>query len=662
MDDVHKNLCFAFATFKEKIVYSKEVPVFQIVAEPIISPTYQMLISDNDFEYKNVKIVDKDIFYTCECISGIAGYDLKVSVHLEHNGVEVTGTICIDKIRGLRVVQVKFPYIVWEDVEPFDNLLVASSWGDDIPRPLKSIKEFCSRGGIEDIYPGLKLEAIKTGDNEIIYTYPSVLSMQFMTLHNSSRAVYIACYSTGEETLTLNAGVLKKLSRECLGLSVNHYPFMENGKWQSPECGFAILQGDWHAAADLYAGHMRGKFTPPVLPEWIKNGFHGWVQILMQFEHEIPLFRYCDIPALFKKILPTGMNIIHIAAWNGRGHDTLYPDYDINPELGTLEEMQAALEEVKAMGGRSILYTNGRLVDPDSEFYKNGGSKSVCMDKNGETYTERYFNSVTFNVACPACEDYRSYLTGQIRRLYELLGAQGVQIDQISCNQGYLCYDKNHGHPTPATNFLPGVDREMLEVRNMHKSIHPDLFTWIEGCNERFGQYYDINQGHGEGYLSWQIGRLVPELFRYVYPQYIITGASSTVQTLCHSFAQGKPFDVGIAALENQELFKLLNNFVVIRKSLPQYFLNGIFRDNSGIDAVSGVRVYGIEKSDGKGLMVNFWKEGASLDNTSSAAVKNPRAGWRINTIYPPAIQRKENGSWLEFEWTGPVASITFEE
>ena len=628
--------------------------LFEIIVQPQNeNGTYT--IKSGDFQAR--EIVNENnvtcIIYETNCFENTC---LTATIKLERNGLEVTGSIEVYTKGPCLVRQVRFPYIEWDNVEYFDSLLMSSPWGDNIQRPVKTIKSYCMGKSGYWIY-----DYIQCAEDEVIYTYPSILSMQYMVLHNKARSLYIASYSTGDETLTFNAKILGKTG---LALSVNHYPFLTDGKWESPECGFALLEGDWHVAADLYASRMRKVFTAPDLPAWMKDdvrGWNGWVEIMMRLEGKEPVFRYRDLPEIFKRIKGSGIDTLQVAGWAYDGFDTKYPDYDHDPALGTSEELRLALDEIKGMGGRVILYTNGRLVDPESRFYKSGGHASVCVKEDGTAYVETYNTSANFRLACPSCDDYRTYLAGQVCKIITEYGPGSIQIDQISCNNGVFCFDKNHPHPTPATNFLPGVEEELKAVRRVHKELDPEFFVWCEGCHERFGMYYDVNQGHGEEF-TWQIGESLPEQFLYTYPDRIVTGLVRCIQQLCYTYVQGKPFDVSYEACADEEFFNLLKAFVAVRKSNPAYFLKGVFCDNVGLEVSEGVRAFGIKRNDDRGLLVNLWLPGAHADTQCRAFMKDPRPDCSIRTVFPGVTEVKRIGGYVEIEWKGAVASFAFEE
>jgi len=647
----HACIPFKFPGIAEELEFFRDGPVFRLFVERSGTAVPAVMTAE-DFDAPRVENVRDEIKYVFD---GAAG--LRITVTWRQHEAEVVGTIQIENSRpGSAVNRVQFPYITYPRVTVFDRLLMASSWGDDIPKPVRTIKHYCDgRDKGFWIYDYVKATA-----DEVSYSYPSIMAMQFMVLHNPSRALYLACYGTGDDTRTFNAQLH---GHDGLALSVNHYPFLATGNWTSPECAFALLPGGWRPSADIYARNMRKHFRTPKLPAWMRDerkGFHGWVQFLMRREGHPAEVTFQELPEIARCAREAGLDVIHFGGWTYDGFDTYYPDFEFDPKCGTEEELRTSLERVRAEGSRAILYTNGRLVDPRSKFYRAGGDKAVCLNADGKPYIERYNTSAEFRIACPACKSYGDQMAERIRELITRYGANGAQVDQISCNYAYFCHDKAHPHKTPANNFLPGIEYELQAMRAAHQKLDPEFFVWCEGCNERFGQFYDINQGHGEEF-SWALGDGVPELYSYVYPKQVVTGLSKDLQALCYSYAQGKPFDVPLPMLDDPGYVQLLRQFTEIRKAHAAYFLNGTFIDCAGLETVGPVRAFGIERHGGNGLLVNLWKPGAETGAASTASLRIPRPNWSMQRIYPSNMEVVEKSGWIELSWAGAVASVSFE-
>lgn len=587
---------------------------------------------------------------------GVGADTFNVALHLRPTEREVLATLTVRHAGPSRLRSVVFP-VVPQATNTFDRLLMASAWGDDIPLPCQTIRAFCDGGGN---IKRMGMPYLVAGDDEVVYTYPSIMAMQYMVLHNEARSLYVACYGTDDATKTFHAKAPGKYDLE---LSIAHHLFMGEGEWTSPECSLALLPGGWHDAADLYASHMRPFCPAADAPAWLRQTFHGWIEVMMKREGRPPEHRYADLPRLYREIVqPTGLNVLKISGWCNTAFDRNYPDYKANPELGTPEELKAACDQVRSMGGRVEFYTNMRLVDPDSDFWRNGGHRCICVDEHGEAYIEQYGTSSAFRIACPACPEYRAYFATQVERMIAAYGAGAMQADQTSCNLDHFCFEAAHPHATPATNFLAGLEATLEHVRRVYRKLDSGFYLWGEGCHERFARFIDVHQGHGEEY-TWQIGISTPEQFLFTYPDAIVTGHAKTgVQGLCYAHAQGKPFDVNIRNLAEPGFGELLKRFVAVRAAEPAYFLDGVFRDDADLTLIGrDVRAFGLHRRDGAGLLVNLWRPGAGAEQESIAQLKHPRQGWAIRAVDPAGTDIKQDGEWIAVAWTGPVASVVFE-
>jgi len=565
------------------------------------------------------------------------------------------GTISVTNSGAAEVRRVQFPCVDTPPISTDQHLLVASSFGDDIRNPHAALERFCR---CRRRPPPKGLTFVASTEDEAIWRYPGAMAMQFMVLYSGTDSLYVACHGTDDSTVEFRA---KRLPETCLRLSVTHLPFLREGSWQSPPVSLGELGPGWHEAADCYAERVQSMYAKPELPEWMNN-FHGWVQTWGRREGEPANVRFTDLVKEFERAREYGLDVLHYPGWSGKGFDTLYPDYPIDPGVGTAEELGAAMDTIREKGGRAILYANGRLVDPDSSFAKKGGAAKVCLQEDGTPYSENWGTSVNFNVACQACPEYAEHFTAEFEGIMKECRPHGLQIDQVGASHPFLCFDDNHSHPTPATNFLEGYDRLLKSVRDTARRHDPDFFVWVEGMNERFAQYYDVGLSHGEGPGSWgwQLGRHKPELYRFVHPDHLIVGYCTTFDALCHSFIQGDPLFLQMERLDSDEEYRELSRQLLqLRRDMPQYFLRGVFRADTGLAAFDNARIFRIRSGDDPSrclLTVN--QPGATLQTDCGARVVFDFPVETVTNSYPTAIETRVTGELLDLSWRGPVALL----
>lgn len=618
------------------------------------APLFEICTAIDEKEPRARKITDKDFRLMQHIDSGDQtrqvvfsdppdewGGNIRVVITYTDAGREVLARLSIESDSYFPIRLVRFPVVDTWPVNRFDTMLVSTGVGDAMHDPRVMIST--RLGGI------------------FSRRYPADIAMQYMTLYNSARSFYLACYDKTAEFYDHTV----RTKGDALRLSFDWYPFLDNGgKWESPQCSISVLKGDWHSAADLYREHMASQFRPPDLPQWMREDFHGWIQFSLKGGDPKPAYKFTDLPRLYKEsVEPHGLNTMHIFSWQDGGFH-LFPDFRPSPKCGTGEELAHALDEIKAMGGRVDLYTHGSAVDESSDFFKNGGDRSIIRTEFGATVGSPW-DRTPINRVCPFDKSFQDYFLQQYRNMITQYHAHGAQIDTNACIPAYFCFDDSHGHLTPATGWLPGHDALLGRLHSLYRSLDPDFFVWVEGVNERFGQYYEVNQGHGE-HQSWSAGESMPEQFAYTYPDYLCTGSSDSIDGLCHTFGQGKPFDIHAGPRLQDPIYTgLLRDFVRVRKSEPDYFLRGTFKDTVGLNvAGKDIKFWRIDKSGGPGVLVNFWARGRATGDACEAYIRMPegsKSDSTVRAVYPADLEITESGRWRHLTWTGPVATIVFD-
>lgn len=629
---------FTFEGVREIVEFSREQPLFEIdVSEQCTWRRGQPVTTSADFQ--SVERRDHGGVTTLVFADPPEPWaDVRVTVTFTRLQKEVEAAIEVENRGPAPINCVRFPYLHVRPTHPFDRLLLSHNAGENIRYPRRHL------GG-------------RLG-GQICTWYPAQLAMQYGVLYNGARSVYFSAYSTGDETFSLNA---QNISGNGLLTCCSWYPFLSEGSWKSPPCGFAIFPGGWHSSADLYRSRMGAVFKPPPLPKWMRDEFHGWVQLGLKGGSPTPKFRFRELPDVYRRIAEIGMNTLHVYSWCPKGLDHLYPEYWPSPNLGTEEELRAAMDEITAMGGHVDFYVNGRLLDPDTDWFRKYGAASFAVSANGEPYIERYAG-VDFRVACPMAKAYQDTMVETFERMVGRYHIGGAQIDQIAATPGNFCYSHDHGHGKPNTNWLPGLEEMLSRIREVYTRMNPDFFTWEEGVNERLGQYVEVSQSHGEDY-SWTGDDSLPEQFRYTYPNYLVTGIAENIQTLSYTYGQGKPFDFHWERLKNAEFAALVRDLVAVRKAEKAYFLRGRFTDTVGLKWTGDdVRCWGIHRPDDGGILVNFWARGRQVGQPAEASIRAPREGWKARGIYPKDLKISTDGRWLDLRWRGPIATVAWEK
>lgn len=633
----HPPIVYDFGVSGVVLEYNEHKPLFQLHTRwDRYDPADRVLLPR---DFAEVNVIEEEVQKRLEFRRPPSDWpsSLTVTVTLMRLREEVEGKISVESAGEVEIRRVKFPCVDVVPTYPYDTLLMAHPMGDAMAYPTRVIGGHL--GG------------------EAAYRYPATLGMQYMVLYHRGRSYYVSAYSTGDETFEHSGQNIDGGLR----LSCVWFPFLREGVWKSPACGMAVLPGGWHAAADLYRSRMGEVFRPARPPAWMRENFHGWMQVSFKGGRPDPPFRFTDIPSLYGKVEDLGLNVLHLFSWGRGGFDNDYPLRYPSENSGTVAELRAAMEQVKRRGGHVVLSTNGRLIDPDTDWNAtHGGYRAYALDEKLEPYPERYAGNL-FYVACPSVEAYRDALFDNVDRMLRLYGNHAAQIDQISCTPANFCWNPAHHHRTPATNWLAPAETMLKRIHEHYRSEDPDFFVWAEGTNERFGQYYEVHQGHGEE-GRWTAGDSQPEQYLYTYPDAIVTGISNDISMLCHTYGQGKPFDVNLRHLDDPQFAWLLKRLVQVRKAESVYFMRGVFRDTVGVEASGDAeRWWRIDRREGRGLLVNLWARGHDLKDTSEATVRLPEADWPVRAVFPEDLIVTKEGSTWRCRWTGPIATLMSE-
>jgi hypothetical protein len=184
-----------------------------------------------------------------------------------------------------------------------------------------------------------------------------------------------------------------------------------------------------------------------------------------------------------------------------QGFDNLYPEYAPDEAMGGAEGLKAAVAQIKSEGGRTILYTQGQLIDPSTEFNRTKGKSMVAVDIWGSEYFESYggggegtllnvMRNKLFGIACPSAAGWYEHLAAQ----YEMVrgyGAQGMLFDQMGGIPPYICFSTEHPHSKPSLAVGPGKVGNMQRLRELMKARDPDFAFVVELATDCYVSWVD---------------------------------------------------------------------------------------------------------------------------------------------------------------------------
>ena len=214
-----------------------------------------------------------------------------------------------------------------------------------------------------------------------------------------------------------------------------------------------------------------------------------------------------------------GIDGVHLVGWFGQGHDTTYPDHEPTAEMGGEPGLLRLAEELHTNHMLAVYYLNARLLNVTSLSYR-AHPDWAALTQDGPRREQ--ISTEVFHVACPASPGYQRHLEEQVIRVAGRYGGDGAQLDQIGAAWSVLCFDKSHGHRTPATAWAEGYTALLGKVRSAVRKSNPDFFCWVEGAWEGAAQYVDLSQG---GFWPDHPGsEPFPDMYHYTLPEHPLFG------------------------------------------------------------------------------------------------------------------------------------------
>ena len=372
-----------------------------------------------------------------------------------------------------------------------------------------------------------------------IKNYPGAgAAMNFFELNSGSEGLY---FGNHDESFQLTCHMIEEEKPSKLNLGMIKLPFL--GAGNQVTYGNFILSahaGSWHKGADKYRQWAERWFKFHEIPESVRK-MQGWQRIIMRSQFGENVYPFDTMEELCEEGLKSGIDTLLMFGWHAGGHDNDYPNYVISPSLGGKEELMKGIEAYHAKGGKVILYSNGQLIDHNSDFYRYGNGKNVSTkDLRGNEHIQTWgfsgcgignavFGGRTFSRACPSSREFFGLLKTFIDLAAEV-GADGVFFDQLGAGD-QLCCDSGHGHAVPFTTIMESRSAMLAKLRSYAEN--KGLSIGIEHLSDVTAQHADYVHtfpgGANPVNPDWESKGEKPivlqdfSLFRYVFPEKILS-------------------------------------------------------------------------------------------------------------------------------------------
>ncbi len=349
--------------------------------------------------------------------------------------------------------------------------------------------------------------------------YPVPASMQYVTYAGPAGGVALHIL---DRAMTFKHFAYGGPERE---LTVYQYPFIPPGRSRTlPTVMWQPLESDWHEAADRYRRWFDSWAAKPrISPQVRAYPIMGGTVVrsrpvddphLKDVTRAMETGTYAGALEQARQLKAGGFDGTELVGWFGQGHDTTYPDHMPSDAMGGVEGLKRTLRTMREIGMIGVLYLNARLAAVGSPTLARHPEWEVRQEGD-KRWIEQYGDG-RFVVLCPSAPGWQAHLREEALRAVREYGTDGVQLDQIGAASSMLCFDRRHGHSTPATAWGEGYPRLLRDLQRDARKLTPHYWQWVEGAWEGSGQYIDGTQG---GFWQSIPGTVTfPQLYRYTHP------------------------------------------------------------------------------------------------------------------------------------------------
>ena len=372
-------------------------------------------------------------------------------------------------------------------------------------------------------------------------------------------------------------------------------------KWSNDCTAIVPYTGDWTATCRIYREWADTWWRHESVPEWVKD-MTGWQRIIFKHQYGEYLRSYADLPGHIADVGESvGCNAVLAFGWWKEGMDNGYPNYTVDDAQGGDAAWKEAIRQYRDKGNRLLLYFNGRLIDVESKFYRNGGGKRVAnKDNTGREFTEHYkftgegttlgyYDSRTFVIADMSKREWRDQLIDWADRAMEY-GADAVFYDQLGVAEEFPNWDLSREYPVQDI-FTGRYKAEALkEIHDHIKARNPEFALgteWLSDCTSQFCDFVHIVE-------FTALPESFPEWFRYTFPEVkwsdrCVRDDNDVPRRVNNTLLKGLMNDIEVfrcrGLIDETPVYREhLSKVNAIRHEFPELLLRGRFTGTDGFE------------------------------------------------------------------------------
>lgn len=449
----------------------KEIEVAGKNNTPVITQVDNVIV----LKYKTLKIEQKQM-----------NMALELKVVLENDKVRFCSKISNNEPHTI-VRELQYPLIGNCQLPDDHRLLTASGLGAFFPDPKKRVSDVGHH----------RYMAPDQYYRQMDIRYPVHVATNCFVFPGKQQGLYFGSHDPSFQVTVhgLRLYPNKEDKFELLEAGLYKYPNCFSGEsWESDANIIAPYNGSWHQASRIYRAWVDTWWDRKEPPQWVKE-MKSWQRIIFRHQYGETFFRYTDLNNRIRKAGESvGCDAVLAFGWWDTGMDNGYPVYTTDPLQGGDAAWKKAIADYKNNGGKLLLYFNGKLIDKESDYYRNGEGKEVCYrDNTGSEYNEAYrfrgfgsftgfYNSRSFVVADSKNPKWRKVLL-RYADIALNSGANSVFYDQLGTAESATNWDLSREFPVPNLRVI--ADRaetlkminEYIKEKDENFALGTELFT-----------------------------------------------------------------------------------------------------------------------------------------------------------------------------------------
>jgi hypothetical protein len=375
---------------------------------------------------------------------------------------------------------------------------------------------------------------------EQFYSYPDKLSMPWMELSQPAlkRSVYFGSHDPVARYkvvhLEMSPGVSGQRAEgnwprpdELAGLPAGvkmcfvHFPYQPAGRdFEAAPVVLRFHDGDWREGSRIYR-------------HWLASQ-GGLDEPRGDWSYRTPAFQECgpvpfkDLPEWARRGAAAGVGALLLTQWKAGGADDGVPGFELDPGLGSREDLAEALRQCHAAGVKVSLLVDLQPVSPSSDAYARQLREYTCKDRwgipptvlgwlKGSPVTGGYGageRRVTLNPGHPGM---RELLVWRLKVLAEL-GIDGVHLQSFfACP---LDFNSGTGRTADRATWEGGIEC-MKDILRTCRTVRPGFCISTDSLWDRVLAVTQV------GSAEVRDGCPLREAFGSWQPTFTATGPSS---------------------------------------------------------------------------------------------------------------------------------------